>query len=178
MAKRRIQQSDEEIALRAIRLARQIEGRVFASHEGVFLVRGAPVFDKLFHCLRNCHGPPDGDCAPVPAALGFSPSETVALSSGTLGTWARALQKWRKILDDYEKPQQKTAVRRRKYRAWREEIEDLSCRLSRFQEVRRDWDDSRLPENAPYVLPATEGISLCSALDCGLREGVRDPFWK
>lgn len=178
MAKKRVQQSDEEIALRAISQARQVDGRLFVSREGVFLVRGNPAFTRVFHCFAACREPPALDQVPTPAALGFPLSDMVSLTANALGTWTRALQKWRKILDEYEKPRQNAAERRRKHRTWGEEIEQLSGRLTYFQEVLRNYERSGMPVNAPYALPPLEEAELLSAYAGEAERGVQDALWK
>lgn len=178
VAKKKVQQSDEEIALRAISQARQIDGRLFVSQEGVFLVRGMPAFARLCDCLASCQEPPGPEQAPAPAALGFPISGTVALTGSTVGTWARALQKWRRILDDYEGARQDAAERRRKYRSWREEIEELTSRLSCFQDALRAWERAGAPVNAPYVLAPGEEAALRGALAEDYRAAIQDPWWR
>ncbi len=122
MAKRRIQPSDEDIARRAMDVARQISGRLFVSEDSVYLVSGTPAFRKLRACLADISEPPEISAAPTPMDLGFGASQITPLTEELLTSWGRGLQKWRKILSDYEKPRQKTAERRDKYRRWTDEI--------------------------------------------------------
>lgn len=151
MAKRTIQPNDEEIARRARDLARQISGRVFVSRGGLYLVDGSPDFSKLSHCLAGLTHLPQGTDAPTPMDLGFSPHEITLLDGNRLSSWGRGLQKWRKILDDYEKPRQKTTERRQKYRRWKDEIEQLSRNLEALWQIVRKWEAGDQIDGAPYV---------------------------
>ncbi|MDW7760668.1 MAG: hypothetical protein SCM96_08525 [Acidobacteriota bacterium] len=84
------------------------------------------------------------------------------LTGELLAAWSRGLQKWRKILDDYEKPRQKTSERRGKYRRWKDEIDRLSHTLEHLWEVHRLSKGGKPPHGMTYVsedLAAAEGRS-------------------
>ncbi|OQC13493.1 MAG: hypothetical protein BWX73_02298 [Lentisphaerae bacterium ADurb.Bin082] len=157
MAKRVIQPNDEEIARRAMDLARQVTGRVFVSPSGPCLVSGSPEFRKLRHCLAGLSQPPPGSTAPTPMDLGFAPHQITPLNGERLSAWGRGLQKWRKILDDYETPRQKTTERRQKYRRWKDEIDQIAHDLEGLWQTFRRWDAGEQIDDAPYVRVATAG---------------------
>ena len=171
MAKRRIQPSDAEIAQRARDLARQIPGRVFVSQDGIYLVRGTPDFRKLCQCLAGLSRPPNVSAGPTPMDLGFSPNQIAVLNGGRLSAWGRGLQKWRKILDDYEKPRQKTTERRQKYRRWKDEIDQISHDLERLWQTFRRWEAGDPITGAPYVRVAVAGA------DSDTAAWSVDPLW-
>jgi hypothetical protein len=148
MAKRRIQPSDEEIGRRARQMARQLSDQVFVSPEGAYVVTGRPEFRKLYHCLQSVRSVPELVSNPTPIELGFAPGQITPLNRENLSVRARALQKWRKILEDYEKPKQKKAERRRKYKEWKTEINRLSICIYRG----RCWMDEPATTGS-YRLP-------------------------
>ncbi len=173
MAKKRIQPNDEEIAQRARNLARQLSGRLFVSKDGVYLVSGTPDFRTLRECLSQIQQPPEREDAPSPMDLGFSPTQITPLSSQGLTAWGRGLQKWRKILQDYEQPRQKTTERRRKYRRWKEEIEHLTQLLEQHWQTFRALEHNQLIHGAPYV-------SEHSGKEIGIHEPILQdakPLW-
>jgi len=159
MAKKRIQPSDEEIARRAMDLARQVSGRLFVSRDGVYLVSGMPAFRKLRHCLASLSEPPGASAAPTPMDLGFAPGQVTPLTGERLTAWGRGLQKWRKILNDYEKPRQKTSERRHKYRRWKDEIDRLSHTLEHLWQTLRLWEGGRPIPGAPYASEDAAGVA-------------------
>lgn len=151
MAKKRIQPNDEEIARRAMDLARQVSGRLFVSREGVYLVSGMPAFRELRRCLAKLSGPPGASAAPTPVDLGFAPGQITPLNEEQLTVWGRGLQKWRTILNDYDKPRQKTSDRRHRYRRWKDEIARLSPTLEHLWRTLRLWEGGQPIPGAPYV---------------------------
>jgi len=175
MAKKRIQTKDEEIARRAIDLARQVSGRLFASQDGIYVVSGMPDFRKLRHCLAGFSRPPEDSGTPTPNDLGFAPIQIAPLTTERLAAWGRGLQKWRKILNDYEKPRQKTSERRQKYRQWRKEIDHLSRVLEQLWQTFRQWESGQAVPGAPYV------PQCCAATPAGgaglARDRFAEPLW-
>lgn len=132
-------------------LARQITGRVFVSQTGPFLVSGSPEFHQLHLCLARLSEPPHRSETPTPTDLGFAPHQITPLNGEILNAWGRGLQKWRKILDDYEKPRQKTAGRRKKYRRWRDEVDQISHVLEALWQTLRQWEVGEQIVGDPYV---------------------------
>ena len=139
MAKRITQPKDEEIARRAMDLARQITDRVFISRNGIYLISGSPDFQKLRSCLANLTEPPQDSAVPTPLDLGFHPSQIIPMNNENLSAWGRGLQKWRKIIDDYEKPKAKTSERRQKFQQWKDEVERISHNLERLWDIYRKY---------------------------------------
>ena len=156
MAKRRIQPSDEEIARRARGVARQLTGRIYSSENGIYLVGGSPDFDKLINCLKNLHVSPSSRDAPTPIELGFSPEQITALNSSELAARGRALQKWRKILQDYAKARRRMTENHHKHFLWQNEVALLSDRLEHLWDTVRAWESGQPMPNAPYVLAPTK----------------------
>ncbi len=171
MAKRVIQPSDREIAERARDLARQVSGRAFVSGDGIYLVRGRPDFRKLRDCLAGISEVPRESDAPTPMDLGFAPSQIAPLTHERLANWGRGLQKWRKVLNDYEKPRQKTAERRRKYQRWKEEIPRLSFTHGKLWQMLHRWEDGRSILGAPYVSDVTPETSSAAGAQ------FAEPLW-
>lgn len=171
MAKRVIQPNDEEIARRAMDLARHVTGRVFVSAGGPFLVSGSPDFRTLRRCLASMPQPPPGSAAPTPMDLGFAPHQITPLNGERLSAWGRGLQKWRKILDDYEKPRQKTTERREKYRRWKDEIDQISHDLEGLWQIFRRWEAGEQIDGTPYVR-----ISAIRS-DSDTHAGFVEPLW-
>lgn len=132
-------------------LARQVTGRVFVSPSGPCLVSGSPEFRKLRHGLAGLSQPPPGSMSPTPMDLGFAPHQITPLNGERLSAWGRGLQKWRKILDDYEKPRQKTTERREKYRRWKDEIDQIAHDLEGLWQAFRRWEAGEQIDGAPYV---------------------------
>ncbi len=151
MANRTIQFKDEEIARRARDLARQITGRVFISRSGLYLVSGFPEFQKLRDCLADLTSPPQDSAVPTPLDLGFQPSQVIPLNHENLSAWGRGLQKWRKIVEDYEQPKAKTSERRQKFQQWKDEVELISHNLERLWDIYRKYEAGVPIDGAPYV---------------------------
>jgi len=132
-------------------LARQVSGRLFVSQEGVYLVSGMPAFRELRRCLAQLSGPPAACAAPTPVDLGFAPGQITPLTEEQLTVWGRGLQKWRTVLNDYDKPRQKTSERRQRYRRWKDEIARLSPTLEYLWRTLRLWEGGQPIPGAPYV---------------------------
>lgn len=134
-----------------------------------------PEFEKLRRCLAGLSSPPADSRAPTPLDLGFTPEQITPLSAEQLSTWGHALQKWRKILDDYDKSGKKSAERRRKHQRWKIEVENLSRTLEYSWQTLRSWEGGKRIPMAPYVYDGSVGAD---SKDWE-RKKVRsvDPFW-
>lgn len=118
---------NEQIGRRTRVIARSLAGRIYASPTKLWLVHGRPDLKKLLERLASTESAA-GLAALRPEELGFRASDLVPISVTGLASRGRALQKWRKIVDDQRGLARKAEIRRRHER-WRSEIDSLDERL-------------------------------------------------
>lgn len=129
MGKTQEQPKDLEIADRARRTAKILEGRIHVSRTGICLVSGATDFRVLRSCLQHITALPTWESEPQPSDLGFRSSQVTILTTETLAHCGHSLQKWRKVIHEQIQRRQKDATTRTRLAGWVAEAEFLGKRL-------------------------------------------------
>jgi len=129
VAKLREQPKNIELAIRARKMARMLDGRIYVCKDGVYLIEGKPKLNKLLHCLQSIDQVPEPGKEPGPIQLGFTPTQIKPVTKELLADLGRALQKWRKVITEKNLRKPKKSSTRKELRRWKEEVDFLCERF-------------------------------------------------
>lgn len=156
MPKTRVQPKDEEIGYRVRRQARQLSGRVAVFAGELCLVDRKPDFTKLCRSLVRLSSSGAYTQGLQINDLGFSSSDLVRISRNGLATRGRALQKWRKIIDDRDALRKQKTETRRKVEGWKLEVDSLSSQLEHLLRTLHSLESGKIVEMGSIILAPSE----------------------
>ena len=160
---KRTVKKNTETAQRARTLARTLAGRIYVSHDGLFLVNGMPKTDDLSEGINKVQELLDERWV-TPQELGFSSSQCILVNRDSLSERGRALQKWHKMLKANRKPNQKVATRREKFNQWENEVKNLTLNLERLWELLRQWENDPKAFESPFFLNTEQTVKAPTGL--------------
>lgn len=145
-------------------LARQLAGRVWRAATELVLVRGEPDHRVLRRALLRVLG---GEAPSTPLDLGFAAHELSPVTPRGLTSRARALERWRRSLDEQTRARRKDNRLRRRLCAWRDEVQELTAQLGRL----RDWQG---PGTEPGEVGGASPMALSGDLEARLSAWRRE----